>query len=253
MKNIFVFVLLALAVTPFSVSAARPMSVASSFVESARSALRATWTKNPNEEAPDASPWFCHSLDCPKFKTTKNNAKYETRLYPPGLKWVSTVVTGVKYDAAVSQGFMRLFHYIQGANSDSAHIPMTAPVRVTLTPGDGPFCENNFTVSFFVPYDGDGVSTTQIDPPEPTDPEVFIDEDPDGFVAFVRAFGGWTNEEKLIAQAETLGEDLESDGLDDVGDREHFVFAGYDSPFRIFRRHNEVWFLAPYPEEVTKN
>ena len=58
---------------------------------------------------------------------------------------------------------------------------------------------------------------------------------------------------RFIAQAETLGEDLESDGLDDVGDREHFVFAGYDSPFRIFRRHNEVWFLAPYPEEVTKN
>ena len=147
-----------------------------------------------------------------------------------GSKWVSTVVTGVKYDAAVSQGFMRLFHYIQGANSASAQIPMTAPVRVTLTPGDGPFCENNFTVSFFVPYDGDGVSTTQIDPPEPTDPEVCIDEDPDGFVAFVWAFGGWTNEEKLIAQAETLGEDLESDGLDDVGDREHFVFAGYGRP-----------------------
>ena len=77
MKNIFVFVLLALAVTPFSVSAARPMSVASSFVDSARSALRATWTKNPNE-APDAPPWFCHSLDCPKFKTTKKNAKLIT-------------------------------------------------------------------------------------------------------------------------------------------------------------------------------
>ena len=249
MRKVFVFVLLALAVAPLGVSAARPMTVASSFVDSARSALGLnTWT-NPNEEASDAPPWFCHSLDCPKFETTKKNAKYETRLYPPGLKWVSTVVTGVKYDAAVSQGFMKLFHYIQGANSDGAKIPMTAPVKVTLTPGDGPFCDTNFTVSFFVPYDGDGVSSTQIDPPEPTDPTVFVEEDAEGFAAFVRSFGGWTNEEKLIAQAESLGEDLESDGLDDVGDREHFVFAGYDSPFRIFGRHNEVMFLAPYPEK----
>lgn len=30
---------------------------------------------------------------------------------------------------------------------------MTAPVRVKLLPGAGPFCEDTFVVSFFAPLD----------------------------------------------------------------------------------------------------
>lgn len=30
---------------------------------------------------------------------------------------------------------------------------MTAPVRTKVYPSQGPFCGNNFTVSFFVPFD----------------------------------------------------------------------------------------------------
>jgi hypothetical protein len=29
---------------------------------------------------------------------------------------------------------------------------MTAPVTVRVTPSQGPFCEDNFTVSFFIPF-----------------------------------------------------------------------------------------------------
>jgi len=29
---------------------------------------------------------------------------------------------------------------------------MTAPVTVRVTPSQGPFCEDNFTISFFIPF-----------------------------------------------------------------------------------------------------
>jgi hypothetical protein len=31
-------------------------------------------------------------------------------------------------------------------------VEMTAPVTVRVIPSQGPFCEDNFTISFFVPY-----------------------------------------------------------------------------------------------------
>ncbi len=46
----------------------------------------------------------------------------------------------------------RLFQYISGTNEEEAKIEMTAPVRVLLTAGEGPFCESFFKISFFVPY-----------------------------------------------------------------------------------------------------
>lgn len=200
-------------------------------------------------------PWFCHGIDCPIFQTVGHTKAYDARVYPAGLKWTTTIVTGLEYDAAVSAGFMRLFRYISGDNAEGAKVPMTAPVRVRLTPGAGPFCESNFTVSFFVPF-VKGQPGTQIDPPQPADPEVFSETDPAGFTAYVRGFSGYADEKKLLAEAAALAAALERDGKGagagsgaagegngGRGERDHFFFAGYDSPFRILGRHNEVWYV----------
>lgn len=46
----------------------------------------------------------------------------------------------------------KLFKYIGGQNADGEKIAMTAPVRTKIAAGDGPFCKDHFTISFFVPF-----------------------------------------------------------------------------------------------------
>ena len=85
-------------------------------------------------------PWFCHGIDCPSYSNTTTDS-IEVRSYSTEL-WSSTDVYGVSLDDAMDTGFNRLFNYISGANEGSVAIPMTAPVKVTLTPGDGPESPN---------------------------------------------------------------------------------------------------------------
>lgn len=55
------------------------------------------------------------------------------------------------------------------AGSIEAKVEMTAPVTCHVKPGAGPACESQFTVSFYIPEEH------QATPPEPNEPEVFIE------------------------------------------------------------------------------
>ena len=202
--------------------------------------------------ASETSPWFCHGLDCPPFAVARRGDGYDARVYPPGLRWTSTTVSGSSYDDAVSTGFARLFRYISGANDAMEKIAMTAPVRVAVAPGDGPFCDSNFTVSFFVPFqaeaevDGFGArARRQRDVPKPTDPDVFESADETETRVFVGAFGGYADAKCLRREASALARRLEEDGVEVAASA--YFYAGYDSPFRPIGRHNEVW-LKPAAE-----
>ena len=58
---------------------------------------------------------------------------------------------------------------------------------------------------------------------------------------FVKSFGGWMDMEKIQQHGMELGKALQKDGVP-FDDTQLFT-AGYDSPFRLFGRHNEVMFL----------
>lgn len=60
---------------------------------------------------------------------------YEIRTYQP-TKWVSTSVSGMQLEAALSTGFRRLFNYIQGNNKNS-EFHVTA---ITFTQGKLSLC-----------------------------------------------------------------------------------------------------------------
>ncbi|XP_036406344.1 heme-binding protein 2 [Megalops cyprinoides] len=179
---------------------------------------------------------FSSGLQLPKFTPGESKAEdYEVRTYE-ATNWVSTKVTGLQFDPALSAGFLRLFRYIQGSNEEKEKVEMTAPVTCLVDPGAGPACESTFTVSFFIP------EQHQAAPPKPTDPDVFI-ENRKEFTAFVRTYGGFSNEQKSREELLKLTESLQRDGLQ--FEEKRYYFAGYDSPFKLTNRRNEVWLIKP--------
>ncbi|XP_053317017.1 heme-binding protein 2 [Spea bombifrons] len=179
---------------------------------------------------------FSTGLQNPKYTAVENEgSEYETRNYEPA-KWMSTSLESVKdWDSAVGTGFMRLFNYIQGNNEKKMKVDMTAPVTTFIQPGAGPACESTITVSFYIPPEH------QDDPPKPADTDVFIEERAE-LTVYVRSFGGFTNAAKNQEQLLQLSESLKRDGKS--FEETTYYTAGYDSPFKLFNRHNEVWLIA---------
>ncbi|XP_034018416.1 heme-binding protein 2 isoform X2 [Thalassophryne amazonica] len=183
---------------------------------------------------------FSTGLQTPKFtEQDKEGVDYEIRTYYD-TKWVSTSLGGMECDAALRTGFRRLFSYIQGSNQKKVKVEMTAPVTCRVEPGAGPACETLFTVSFFIPEEH------QADPPEPSDPEVFVELRKE-FTVYVRTYGGFSNDEMKREELQKLLASLQRDKVPHVG--EPYYTAGYDSPFKMINRRNEVWILKEPPQQ----
>ncbi|XP_054424929.1 heme-binding protein 2 [Pteronotus mesoamericanus] len=158
---------------------------------------------------------------------------YEIRHYGPA-KWVSTSIESMDWDSAIQTGFTRLNSYIQGKNEKEMKIKMTAPVMSYVEPGSGPFSESTVTISLYVP------SEQQSDPPRPSESDVFI-EDRAEMTVFVRSFDGFSSAQKNQEQLLTLASILREEGK--VFDEKVYYTAGYNSPFNLLDRNNEVWLI----------
>ena len=62
------------------------------------------------------------------------------------------------------------------------------------------------------------------------------------FSVYVRSYGGFNNGKVASYEADKLSAALSDAGVSFYGS--YFLTAGYDSPFRMHKRHNEVWFAA---------
>ncbi|KAM9435589.1 heme-binding protein 2 [Clarias gariepinus] len=172
------------------------------------------------------------SWESPKFTLQESKADdYEVRTYHT-TNWVSTTVSGMDQDEALSTGFKRLFKYIQGTNEKQVTVDMTAPVTCHINPGAEPACEGSFTVAFYVP------EAHQAEPPKPSIPEIFV-ENRKEFTVFVRTFGGFANAQNSHDEMLKLMESLKRDGksFKEVP----YYRVGYDSPFKLVNRKNEIW------------
>ncbi|XP_067239170.1 heme-binding protein 2 [Chanodichthys erythropterus] len=185
--------------------------------------------------------FFSSGLQHPKFTAQQSKGEdYEIRTYHT-TNWVSTSVTGMEQDPALSTGFRRLFKYIQGNNDKKCKVEMTAPVSCMIDPGAGPACESTFTISFFIPEEH------QADPPKPTDADAFI-ENRKELTVFVRTYGGFANSESSREELLKLMESLKRDGM--KFKEAPFYRAGYDSPFKLTNRRNEVWLIKDEEEKA---
>lgn len=135
-------------------------------------------------------------------------------------------------------GFRRLFKYITGDNREGAKIAMTCPVLTLIQPSAGPFCESTFQVSFMQPWAVQEAG----DAPTPNDGDTVV-KTTGAATFYVASRGGWAMDDKSATDmAQGLVAALERDGVAVSGDA-HFL-AGYDPPFRLIRRHNELWIPA---------
>ncbi|XP_069136614.1 heme-binding protein 2-like [Argopecten irradians] len=177
--------------------------------------------------------WFCHDLDCPAFETTDTRTGYEKRRYE-STKWVATNLTEVGFtNAENTLMFGKLFQYISGKNAQNEKIPMTAPVLRRHVPGATPTTPSTYVMYFFVPHN------MQTSAPAPTDPSVYLVDLPP-MIVYVGSFSGRTSNTKEADAFRALRAEL---GTTPYSTGYTFT-AGYDSPFNILHRHNEVWIPA---------
>ncbi|XP_063774225.1 heme-binding protein 2-like [Pseudophryne corroboree] len=175
-------------------------------------------------------PSFC-KLDCPKYQLVEQYDKFEHRIYEES-RWVTTSLNADHYMFGIMNSFRHLFKYISGENSEGLKINMTVPV-LTVVPLIKPPTVNA-TMSFFVPH-------ALENPPTPSDPAVYLKNSPPMSV-YVKTFGGYAFDYTYSKKAKALAEELRTLGLQ--FDDSFVLRAGYDAPFKLFDRHNEVWFLA---------
>merc|ERR1712210_329424 len=142
-----------------------------------------------------------------------------------------------------SHMFMELFKYISGVNQNQEEMEMTSPVETTHE---------------IVKEDPEGnYEDEQMTAPAPLDNnKVYLKTRPAMYV-FVRRFGGFP---LTHAQWEKQRLALEADLL--VGRLkykiEDYMTVGYDSPWKMVKRRNEVWMQClegthPLPAPVARN
>ncbi|XP_072016423.1 heme-binding protein 2-like [Amphiura filiformis] len=177
---------------------------------------------------------FGVDLKMPAYTVIKEAEGYEERDYDPST-WVTTSpVKTMKMKDGGSDHFWQLFNYIQGKNNKEQKIEMTVPVLRKVIAGGGPACEGSIDMSFYVPPE------FQDDPPTPNDANVSISRLPAQKV-IARTFPGFAKDDKYLEEAQTLAQLI--DGKYNVHE-EYFYTAGYDSPWKMFNRRNEVWFVV---------
>jgi hypothetical protein len=123
-----------------------------------------------------------------------------------------------------SSGFGTLAKYIFGGNSEKKQIAMTAPVHMDI--GD-----SVSTMSFVMPakYNLDNL-------PKPNSGEVVLKTSDPEYVAVIQ-FGGFSSASKIEKYRAILEKALQAKGLSYHG---NFRFLGYNPPFQLFGRRNEV-------------
>jgi len=158
-----------------------------------------------------------------KYTVILNDKDFEIRFYPSAT--IATINSNAKtYKELSGPGFRKLAGYIFGGNETNTSISMTSPVHMNIN-------DSVSSMSFVMPS-----SYNQESLPKPNDPNVLIQKTPDEYVAVLR-FGGFASDKDLIDYSEKLHNILKEKGITSYG---HARFLGYNPPFQLVNRRNEV-------------
>lgn len=162
------------------------------------------------------------NIESYSYVVSKKYDKFEIRNYEASL-FSSVKLSTKEYREASSKGFSILAGYIFGGNEKNEKIAMTSPVAISL--------EDSMTVMFLVPKKFKKETL-----PQPSQSQIEFREEPAKTVAAI-TFGGWANDEKIAKYKEKLKTALDAEGIKYTN---RFYFLGYNPPFEVFNRKNEV-------------
>ena len=177
-------------------------------------------------------PEFCNNLKCPKFTTISKGDGYEERCYDESTWVMTSMQVPHKQATPFKPMFGKLAKYINGENDQKVKIAMTAPVLVTVEMSQDKNNSLDVQMHFFV-------SPTNLTVPKPTGDKVTLISYPK-ICVYVRVFRGFQMgiDKKLVYQRNLLTKALDKVGLQ--YEKGALFYAGYDSPWKLYNRHNEV-------------
>ncbi len=180
------------------------------------------------------APDFCGGLESPAFQvisTHENNI--EIREYRDS-SWITNDLKGGAQIDLRKKGFWTLFNYISGKNIRKEKISMTAPVLMKINP-KAPFSDEDqvYSMSFYLG------NKYQIEtPPQPEESSVYINTISSRKFAII-SYSGYSNQKDQEENLRKLGNFLVKNNI--KFSSENYFYAGYNSPFKFWNRHNEIW------------
>jgi hypothetical protein len=181
---------------------------------------------------------LCLAIEEPTYQVLQQlGNNMEIRKYGSS-KWVSTKADSTVNNVGSTSMFFSLFNYISGANNNKQKMEMTAPVLMEYKSKDNTKINKNSQVSvsmnFYIP------SQFKSNTPQPTANNVYLTDLPELTVAVAR-FGGFASVNDYMTKRDALISALGSNAQS--YDSINMITAGYNSPFTLFFRRNEVWLI----------
>ena len=156
------------------------------------------------------------------YKVEKEYDNIETRIYDEAM-FAKVVLNKSEYKTMSSKGFRVLADYIFGNNEKSAQISMTSPVVMEMN--------NDYTMEFMMPNNFD-INTL----PLPNNKKIEIYTKPSWKSASI-TFGGFANDNIIQEKIIELKNQLK---LQKINHKSNFKFLGYNPPYQLIDRKNEV-------------
>jgi hypothetical protein len=157
-----------------------------------------------------------------QYSVIKTYSDFEIRQYESAI-FARTRVESFGYRSGSSAAFRTLASYIFGGNDRNENIAMTAPVAMYQNRG--------LEMEFMMPS-----KYTLESLPAPNRQDIEFYKKPGVVMAAIR-FGGRAPDSKIEEMTNKLKYLLEKEGIDHTG---QFIYLGYNSPYKIFNRRNEV-------------
>jgi hypothetical protein len=161
-------------------------------------------------------------IETPKYTIVEKYDGFEIRQYDSMIV-AQTTIEASTYKKSASTGFRRIAGYIFGNNKQKQEIAMTSPVFMEMG--------ESTKMAFVMPK-----QYNLSDLPNPNAKEVtLVKVDPKKY-AVIR-FSGFASDKKIKRQSEKLTALLKTNQIETKGS---FSFLGYNAPWELFGRRNEV-------------